>query len=100
VLPSWRRKTRFANTVTETGYSAVGIATDYGLNGRIGVRFSVRAGAFFFSIASIPGLQSTHTSIRWVPGTHFPWVKRQGLEAEHSPPPSVEVPHTYSWRGA
>jgi hypothetical protein len=41
---------------------------------------------FHFSISSRPALGSTHSPIKWVPV-----VKRQGREADHSPPTSAEV---------
>jgi hypothetical protein len=43
-----------------------------------------------FSILSRPALGSTRPPIKWVPGL-FPGVKRQGREADHSPPTSAEV---------
>jgi hypothetical protein len=36
-------------------------------------------------------LGSTQPPIQWVPGTLSPGVKRQGREADHSPPGSAEV---------
>jgi hypothetical protein len=55
-----------------------------------------------------PALGFTQPPIQWVPGALSPGVKRQGREADHSPPTSAEVkkmwiytsPHTPSWRGA
>jgi hypothetical protein len=41
---------------------------------------------FHFSISSRPALGSTQPPIKWVPG-----VKRQGREADNSPPTSAEV---------
>jgi hypothetical protein len=47
--------------------------------------------------------------IQWVPGATSPGVRRQGLEADHSPPTSVGVkktwictstPPTSPWRNA
>jgi hypothetical protein len=39
-----------------------------------------------FSISSRPALESTQLPIKWIPG-----VKRQGREADHSPPTSAEA---------
>jgi hypothetical protein len=44
-----------------------------------------------FSTASRPALWPTQPPIQWVPGTLSPGVKRQGREADHSPPSSAEV---------
>jgi hypothetical protein len=54
------------------------IVTGYGLEspGKI----------FDFSTASRPTLGLTYFPIQWVPGALSPVVKRQGREAEHSPP--------------
>jgi hypothetical protein len=52
---------------------------------------------------------ATQPRIQWVPGALSSGVKRQGREADHSPPASAEVkkrgsihplPHTPSWRSA
>jgi hypothetical protein len=55
-------------------------------------------------------LGPTHPLIQWIPGALSLEVKRQGREADHSPPSSAEVkecaelylhsPSTPSWRGA
>jgi hypothetical protein len=68
--------------------SSVGIATGYGLDDRGGGGSSSpgRVKNFHFSISSRPALGSTQPPIKWVPG-----VKRQGREADHSPPTSAEV---------
>jgi hypothetical protein len=68
--------------------SSVGIATGYGLDDRGGAGSSSpgRVKNFHFPISSRPALRSTQPPIKWVPG-----VKRQGREADHSPPTSVEV---------
>jgi hypothetical protein len=64
---------------------------------------------FRFSMSSIPPLGSTQRPIQWVPGDLSPGVKRQGREADNSPPASAEVKktwiytplaHTSSWRSA
>jgi hypothetical protein len=46
---------------------------------------------FLFSTSSRPALGPTQPPIQWVPGALSPGVKRQGREADHSPPPSSEV---------
>jgi hypothetical protein len=46
---------------------------------------------FLFSKSSRPALGSTQPPIQWAPGVLSPWVKRQGREADHSPPVSAEV---------
>jgi hypothetical protein len=63
--------------------SSVGIATGYGLGGGSSPG---RVEYFHFSISSRPALGSTQPPIKWVPG-----LKRQGREADHSPPTSAEV---------
>jgi hypothetical protein len=61
------------------------------------------------STMSRPALGFVEPSIPWVPGELQPGVKRQGRDADHSPPSSAEVknggaltplPHTSSGRGA
>jgi hypothetical protein len=67
-----------------------GIATGYGLDDRgIGVRVPV--GSRIFSTSSRPAVGPTKPLIQWVPGALSAGVKRQGREADHSPPPSAEV---------
>jgi hypothetical protein len=62
--------------------SSVGIATGYGLDDQGEREFESRYGKnILFSITSRPALGSTQPPIKWVPG-----VKRQGREADHSPP--------------
>jgi hypothetical protein len=48
----------------------------------------VRIRRFFISRLA---LESTQPSIQWEPWAIFPGVKRQGCEADHSPPSSAEV---------
>jgi hypothetical protein len=52
---------------------------------------------------------SNEPPIQWVQGSPYPVEKRQGREADHSPPPSAEIkktwiiyplPHTHSWHSA
>jgi hypothetical protein len=64
---------------------------------------------FLFSTTSIPALGPTQPPIQWVPGALSPGVKRQGREADHSPPSSAKTKNggdippllqASSWRGA
>jgi hypothetical protein len=64
-----------------------GIATGYGLDGR--VPFPAGAGVFLFSTVPRPALGLTQHPIQWVPG-----VKRLGHEADYSSPPCAEVNNT------
>jgi hypothetical protein len=67
-------------------------------------------GIFLFTTASRTALGPTQHPIQWVPGALSLGVKRQGREADHSPPCSVKVKecvelylhscNTPSWRGA
>jgi hypothetical protein len=67
--------------------SSVGIATGYGLDDQGGGSASpCRVKNFHFSISSRPVLGSTQPPIKWIPG-----LKRQGREADHSPPTGAEV---------
>jgi hypothetical protein len=50
-----------------------------------------RVNNFLFSTATRPAPGPTQPPIQWVLGTHSPGVKRQGREADHSPPGSAEV---------
>jgi hypothetical protein len=70
--------------------SAVGTATAYGLDDR-GVGNRVPVGSRIFSTSSGPAMGPTQPPIQWVPGALSLGVKRQGREADHSPPTSVEV---------
>jgi hypothetical protein len=65
---------------------AVGIATAYGLD-NLGVGVRVPVGSRIFSSPHRPD----RPPIQWVPGALSPGVKRQGREADHSPPVSAEV---------
>jgi hypothetical protein len=72
--------------------SSVGIALGYGLDDRGSrVRFPAGVGIFLFTSASRTALGPTQPPIQWVPGALFLGVKRQGREADHSPPSSVDV---------
>jgi hypothetical protein len=64
---------------------------------------------FLFSTSSGPFLGSTQPPVQWIPGALSPGVKRQGREADHSPPikPRLRkrgsihpLPHTPSWSSA
>jgi hypothetical protein len=87
--------------------SAIGIATGYGLNDE-GYRSSnpSRVKNFLFSTSSRLTLGPTQPPIQWVLGALSPGVKRQGREADHSPPASAEVKKiwiytfTPSWHSA
>jgi hypothetical protein len=70
--------------------NVVGIATGYGMDDR-GVGVGVPVGSRIFSMSSRPALGPTRPPIQWVPGTLSPGIKRQGREADHSPPTSAEV---------
>jgi hypothetical protein len=65
--------------------SVVGITTGYGLDDR-GVRVRDLIGLRLLSTLSRPALGLTQPPIEWVPGALSPGVKRQGREADHSPP--------------
>jgi hypothetical protein len=86
----------------------IGIATDYGLDGP-GSILGKSNRHFVFSTASSQARGPTQPPIQWVEGAIFPRVKLQKREADHSPPPSVEVkksgtipphPPMSSWHGA
>jgi hypothetical protein len=72
--------------------SIVGLATGYGLEDR-GVGDGVPVGSRIFSSPRRPkpALGSTQPPTQCAPGALSPGVKRQGREADHSPPASVEV---------
>jgi hypothetical protein len=74
----------------------------------IGVSSSGRVwDIFLFTTASRPALGPTQPPIQLVPGAFSLEVKRQGCEADHSPPSSAEIkeslvlnlhsPNTPSW---
>jgi hypothetical protein len=54
-------------------------------------------GIFLFTVASRPTLRPIQPPIQWVPGAISPGVKRQGREADHSPPSSAEVKNVWSY---
>jgi hypothetical protein len=64
---------------------------------------------FLFSTAFRPTLGPTQPPIQRLPGAFSLGIKRQGREADHSPPTSAEIrkggaipplPHTSSWNNA
>jgi hypothetical protein len=66
-------------------------ATAYGLDDR-GVEVQVAVGSEFSLLHIVQtGLEATQPPIQWVPGARSPGVKRQGREADHSPPASAEI---------
>jgi hypothetical protein len=76
---------------------------------RVKVRFPEGAREFIFSIASRQAVGPTQPPVQRVPAALFLGIKRQGHEADHSPPFSAEVknggavlplPHTSSQRSA
>jgi hypothetical protein len=68
--------------------SAVSIATGYGLDGRVfGVRVPVESRNFCSGSEAHPSSYPKGTG----GGGSPPGVKRQGREADHSPPASTEV---------
>jgi hypothetical protein len=71
--------------------SSVGIATAYKLDDRgVGVPSPGKVKKFLFSTSSRPALGPTQPPIQWVPGDLSPGVKREGREADHSPPTSAD----------
>jgi hypothetical protein len=94
--PSWRTTPCRLSATAYSVYSqlirdsVVGIATGYGLDDR-GVGVRVPVGSRIFSTSSRPALGPAHLPIQLLPGFLSPRVKRPGLEADHSPPTSVEV---------
>jgi hypothetical protein len=86
---------------------SVGIAASYDLDGQISN--PGRGTTFFSSPVSRPAVGSTQPPIQWVPRALSPGEKRQGREADHSPPSSAEVKkigavppllHKSSWQHA
>jgi hypothetical protein len=70
---------------------ALGYGLDDGFESRQGL------GIFLFTTASRPALGPTQSPIQWVPGALFLGIKRQGREADHSPPSSAEVKNPWSY---
>jgi hypothetical protein len=94
----FRAKWLFFFSSPQSRDSSVGIATGYGLDGR-GDRSSSpdRVKNFLFSTSSRPALGPTPPPIQWVPGALSREVKRQGREADHSPPTSTEVKKLWTY---
>jgi hypothetical protein len=46
---------------------------------------------FLFATTSRTPLGPTQPHIQWIPGAFYPEIKRQGREANHSPPSSAEI---------
>jgi hypothetical protein len=72
--------------------SSVGIATGYGLDDQGEREFESRQGKKFSLLHIVQTASGVHpTSYKMGTGGSFPRVKRQGREADHSPPTSAEV---------
>jgi hypothetical protein len=72
--------------------SSVGIATGYRLDDREGREFESRQGKKFSLLHIVQTGSGVHpTSYKMGTGGFSPEVKRQGREADHSPPTSAEV---------
>jgi hypothetical protein len=69
--------------------SSVGIATGYGLKGR--VRFLAGLTDFLYSTAFRPALRPTQLPVQMVLGALSPGAQRRVREANYSPPTSAEV---------
>jgi hypothetical protein len=79
-------------SVIKSRDSSVGIALGYGLDDRGSrVRLPAGLGIFLFTTASRTALGPTQPPIQWVPRGLSLGVKRPVRDADHSPPPSVEV---------
>jgi hypothetical protein len=65
--------------------------------GTLGFDSRRRLGIFLFTTASRTALGPTQPPIQWVPGTLSLRVKRQGREADHTPPSSAEVKNEWSY---
>jgi hypothetical protein len=94
ISQEWEGDLPFVSSAGRIRDSVVGIATGYGLGNR-GVGVRVPVGSRIFSTSSRLALGSTQPPIQWVPGPLSPGVKRQGREADHSPPASAEVKKTW-----
>jgi hypothetical protein len=70
-------------------YLKARIALGYGLDDR-GFESRQGLGIFLFITASRPALGPTQPPIKWVPRTLLLGLKRQGCEADHSPPCNAE----------
>jgi hypothetical protein len=76
--------------------SVDGIATGYGFEWRR-CRVPAPVGSRIFTSLYQTGCGSIQPPIHWVPRALSPGAKRQGREADHSPPTSAEVKKTWSY---
>jgi hypothetical protein len=95
----------FSVVVFHSAICTCGIATGYELDGRDSI--PCRGKTFLHSVQT--GCVATQPSVQWVPGALSLEVKRQGHEADHSPPSNAEVKnggaippvlHMSSWHNA
>jgi hypothetical protein len=78
--------------------SSVGIATDYGLDDQGGGSSSPgRVKKFLLRHIVQTGSGVHRTSYKMGTGGSFPGVKRQGREADHSPPTNAEVKKMWNY---
>jgi hypothetical protein len=71
---------------------SVSIATGYGLDDRGGQEFKFWYAQEFSLLHIVQTGSEVHpTSYKMGTGVSFPGIKRQGREADHSPPTSAEV---------
>jgi hypothetical protein len=81
-----------------TGYSAIEIATGYGLDDQGEREFEFRQGKKFSLLHIVKTGSGVHpTSYKIGTGGSFPGVKRQERDADHSPPSSAEVKKMWSY---
>jgi hypothetical protein len=71
------------STINDSGYTSLVMSPWF--NSRKGQE------VFLYSTASRPALGTTHHPIKRVLGALTPWLKRQGHEADRSPPSTAEV---------
>jgi hypothetical protein len=77
---------------------SVGTPLGYGLDRRGSrVLFPLGLGIFLFTTASRTALEPTQPPIQWVPRALSLGLKRQGSEADHSPPSSAEVKNAWGY---
>jgi hypothetical protein len=76
--------------------SVVGIVTGYGFDDR-GVGVRVPVGSIIFSTLSTPALGPTQPHIQRVARALSIGLKRQGREADHSPPASADAKKMWSY---
>jgi hypothetical protein len=60
-----------------------------------GVLFTAREDIFLVITTARPALRPPQPRIQWVPRALSPGLKRQGHEADHSPPTSAKVKKTF-----